>query len=166
MNFIRKQRELLHELYDFSVIIKGVDGFLEIIGGLLLIFFSPLAITRTVLFLGRTELVGNPRHPFINFIYGIASGVSVHRRYVYSFLFLSHGAVKLILVGGLVRNKIWAYPTTIIIFTVFAFYQSFEIYSNPSPLLAVITLIDIFVVLLISREFYRVVTSNQEIEHQ
>ncbi len=156
MNLIRRPRQLLHELYGISVIVKGVDGILEIIGGLLLIFFSPLSITRTILFLGRTELVENPRHPLINIIYHLASGLSLQKRHFYSLLFLSHGAVKLIMVFGLVKNKLWAYPATIAIFTAFVFYQAFEMYYSPSLLLGVITLIDIFVVLLISREYQAV----------
>jgi uncharacterized membrane protein len=154
MNFIRKPRELLHELYKASVIIKGIDGILEITGGFLLIFFSPITITRTILFLGRTELVENPRHPLISFIYHVASGFSLHRRHFYSLLFLSHGTVKLTLVGGLMRNKLWAYPTTMAIFTAFVLYQTFEIYSSPSVILGIITIIDIFVVLLIGREYH------------
>ena len=144
MNFTRKPLELLHGLYKFSVIIKGIDGILEIIGGFLLIFFSPLAMTRTVLFLGRTELVENSRRPLINFIYHMASGLSLHRRYFYSLLFLHHGAVKLFLVSELVKNKLWAYPTTMAIFTLFALYQTFEIWSSPSVLLGAITVMRSF----------------------
>jgi uncharacterized membrane protein len=156
MNFIRKPRELLHQLYNVSVIFKGIDGILEIIGGLLLIFFSPLTITRTVLFLGRTELTEGSRHHLLSYLYQIASGISLHRRHFYSLLFISHGAVKLILVGGLMKNKLWAYPTTMVIFTAFVFYQISEIYSSPFVLLVGITVIDVFVVLLIGREYFTI----------
>lgn len=153
MNLIRKPRKFLHQLYKASVIIKGIDGILEIIGGFLLIFFSPLTITRTVLFLARIELTKDPRHHLLSYFYQIASGIPLHRRHFYSLLFISHGAVKLILVGGLMKNRLWAYPTTMVIFTAFVFYQISEIYSSPSILLVVITVIDVFVVLLIGREY-------------
>lgn len=160
MNFTLKSRELLHGFYRLSVLLKGIDGALEVIGGVLLVFFSPLTITKTFLFLGRTELVDDPRHPLITFIYHMVSGLSIHRRHFYSLLFFSHGAVKLFLVNGLMRNKLWAYPATMVIFTAFALYQTFEIYSSPSILLVVITAIDIFVVLLIGRE-YRTIKNRQ-----
>jgi uncharacterized membrane protein len=154
MNFIRKPLELLHRLYKASVIIKGIDGILEIIGGFLLIFFSPLTITNTILFLARTELTKGSRHRLLVYFYQVASNTSLHRRHFYSLLFLSHGALKLILVSGLMRNKVWAYPTTMVIFTAFALYQAFEIYSSPSIPLGIITAVDILVVLLIGREYY------------
>jgi uncharacterized membrane protein len=156
MNLIRKPRELLHQLYRASVIIKGIDGILEIVGGFLLIFFSPLAITKTILFLARIELTRGSGHHLLIYFYQIASDFSLHRRHFYSLLFLSHGAIKLVLVGGLMRNRLWAYPTTMAIFTVFVFYQTLEIYSSPSILLVVITVVDVFVVLLIGREYYKV----------
>ncbi len=153
MKFIRRPRELLHHLYEASVVIKGIDGILEIVGGSLLIFFSPLTITRTVLFFARLKLTEGSRHHLLSYFYQIASGISLHRRHFYSLLFISHGAIKLILVGGLMKNKLWAYPTTMVIFTAFVFYQMSEIYSSPSILLVVITVVDVLVVLLIGREF-------------
>lgn len=153
MNFKQRRNELLHGLYKISVIVKGVDGILEVAGGILLIFFSPLTITRSILFFAHHELVEDPRHPLINYLYQIASGLSLQRRQFYSLLFLSHGAVKLVMVSGLMRNKMWAYPATMVIFTAFVFYQTFEMYFSPSILLVAITVIDIFVVLLIGREY-------------
>jgi len=155
MKFVQKSQRLLNYLYRISLIAKGIDSIIEIIGGGLLLFVSPRVITKTVLVLAHTELVEGSRHPLIACIIHIASDFSLKTRQFYSLLFLGHGAVKLFLVVGLVRNKMWAYPTTMLVFTFFIFYQAYEICISPSVMLGMITLIDVSVVLLIWREYNR-----------
>jgi uncharacterized membrane protein len=44
-------------------------------------------------------------------------------KYFASLYLLSHGAVKLVLVVALLRNKLWAYPLMIVTLAVFVCYQ-------------------------------------------
>jgi len=129
---------------------------MEMLGGVLLLLVSPRTITRTVLLFAHAELVGDPHHPIITFVYHIAASLTFQTRQFYSILFLSHGAIKLFLVAGLMKNKLWAYPITILVFTIFVFYQTYEIIVDPSILLGAITIIDLFVIFLIWREYKRV----------
>jgi uncharacterized membrane protein len=62
MNMITRGRQgrLLHRIFELGVIAKGIDGALELIGGLLLLFLSPTAITGAILFLVQGELKEDP----------------------------------------------------------------------------------------------------------
>jgi hypothetical protein len=44
-------KRILHRFFELGILIKGVDGGLELVGGLLLVFLSPVAINRVLLFL-------------------------------------------------------------------------------------------------------------------
>ena len=50
----------LHRLFQVAVAIKGLDGVLEFIGGVLLLFVSPTALHRLVVVLTQHELAEEP----------------------------------------------------------------------------------------------------------
>jgi uncharacterized membrane protein len=43
-------RRNLHRFFELSILIKGIGGGLELVVGLLLVFLSPVAISRVILF--------------------------------------------------------------------------------------------------------------------
>lgn len=51
---------LVHRIFELGVIAKGVDGALELVGGLLLLFLAPAAIKGTIFFLVQGELKEDP----------------------------------------------------------------------------------------------------------
>jgi uncharacterized membrane protein len=69
---------------------------------------------------------------------------------------LSHGVVKLFLIIGLWRNKLWAYPAAISVFALFILYQLVRFARTHSVWLLVLTVLDIIVIWLIWHEYRRV----------
>jgi hypothetical protein len=63
-----KMRRLLHQLFELGILIKVVDGGLELVGGLLLVFLSPDAINRVVLFFMQGELKEDPTDLIANLL--------------------------------------------------------------------------------------------------
>jgi len=53
-------RQHVHRLFAVSVLIKGVDGVLETIGGILFMLVSPKALNSLVIFLTAHELSEDP----------------------------------------------------------------------------------------------------------
>jgi len=49
-------RRILHRFFELGILIKGVDGGLELVGGLLFVFLSPGAINRVAFFFVEGEL--------------------------------------------------------------------------------------------------------------
>ncbi len=52
--------QLVHRLFAASVLIKGVDGVLETIGGILFMFVSPKALSSLVISITAHELSEDP----------------------------------------------------------------------------------------------------------
>jgi uncharacterized membrane protein len=149
------RRALLHLVFELGVIAKGVDGALELIGGFLLAFLPPPALRGIVLFLVQGELREDPTDLIANLLLHNASTVISARTPASAFL-IAHGVVKLALVGGLAANRLWAYPAAIVVFAGFAIYQLCQLAGQYSLFLAVITVLDVGVVLLIAAEYRNV----------
>jgi uncharacterized membrane protein len=66
---------------------------------------------------------------------------------------LIHGALKLWLVLGLLREKLWYYPTAIAVFSLFIGYQLYRFSFTHSAFLLLITAIDLVVVALTWHEY-------------
>src|SRR5881398_1488030 len=50
----------LHQIFAVGMWIKGLDGVLEVIGGIMLLLISPAALNRLVIALTQHELVEDP----------------------------------------------------------------------------------------------------------
>ena len=68
---------------------------------------------------------------------------------------LVHGAVKIVLVIALLLNKLWAYPSMIIVLLIFIGYQLYRIALQPSAALALLSAFDVLIVTLTWLEYRR-----------
>jgi uncharacterized membrane protein len=66
---------------------------------------------------------------------------------------LAHGLVKVILVGALLKNQLWAYPWTIVFLGVFIVYQLYRLSLKPSVGLTALTIFDAVIAWLTYREY-------------
>jgi uncharacterized membrane protein len=55
-----KARRALHRFFELGILIKGIDCGLELVGGLLLLFLSPAAISGVLFFFVQGELKEDP----------------------------------------------------------------------------------------------------------
>jgi uncharacterized membrane protein len=55
-----KSKDLLDRTFEIGIILKGLDGILEVIGGALLLGVSPDTINRVVVGLAQHELSEDP----------------------------------------------------------------------------------------------------------
>ena len=62
-------------------------------------------------------------------------------------------AVKLLLLIGLWREKLWSYPLAIVVFTAFIAYQLYRFSFTHSPSLLLLTLMDFVVIWLTWHEY-------------
>ena len=66
---------------------------------------------------------------------------------------LSHGVIKLFVIIGLLQQKLWYYPTALVIFGLFIVYQLYRFSFTHSPWLLVLTVLDIIVMWLTWHEY-------------
>ena len=145
-------RRILHRFFEIGILIKGVDGGLELIGGLLLVFLSPSAINRVLLFFVEGELKEDPNDFFANLLVHVTRS-AIDAKIPASIFLIVHGVVKLGLVGGLATHRLWSYPAAIIVFAGLTLFQLYQLGQQYSPFLGVVTVLDVIVIVLVILEY-------------
>ena len=143
----------LHQLFEIGIILKGLHAAVECAGGVAFLFVKPDTVARLVNTWTQDELVEDPHDFVATHLLHMAQSFSVQAAHFYAFYLLSHGVVKLLLVAGLLRDKLWAYPASLVAMTLFIAYQLYRYsYTHGIGLLA-LTVFDLVVIWLIWHEW-------------
>jgi uncharacterized membrane protein len=143
----------LDRTFRISIALKGLDGLLEIIGGIVLLFVAPATLQHWARTLTAHELAQD-RHDFMaTHLLHSASQLSRSTTLFAAVYLLSHGIAKVVLVVALLRNQLWAYPWLIALLGVFIVYQLYRLSYGFSLGLALLTAFDAFVVWLTVLEY-------------
>jgi uncharacterized membrane protein len=153
MNEPGRREKYLHRTFEIGVILKGIDGALEVLGGGLLLALSPSRITHLFLALTRPELAEGPHGRIAHLLFHAPHGLTAYSRHFLAAYLLSHGIVKIVLVVELLRRRLWAYPASIAVFALFIVYQLYHLSHVYSTGMVVLTVLDVGVVLLTWHEY-------------
>lgn len=146
----RKVREISFRV---SIVLKGVNAALEIVGGVALAAVSPAFILRIVALLTQSELTEDPRDFIANYFLHVASHLSLSgQRFAAVYLF-SHGVIKIALICALLKHKLWAFRVSIIVFGAFIIYQLYRFTFTHAPGLIALSLFDLVVIGLVYLEY-------------
>ena len=143
----------IHQIFEISVLLKGAHALIECIGGLILAFVSTSAITSLVNALTQEELIEDPNDFIAAHLLSLAQNFTVSTQRFYAFYLLSHGVIKAFLVIGLLRNRLWAFPVSLVVLGLFIVYQLYRFSYTHGFGLIVLTVFDVFVVGLIWHEY-------------
>lgn len=143
----------IHQLFFVSVILKGADALIECISGVLLAFVNSSTITRLINTLTQEELIEDPHDVVATHLLSLAQNFTVSSRHFFAFYLLSHGMIKVLLVIGLLRNKLWAFPVSLVVLGLFVIYQTYRFSYSHSAGLLVLTGFDMVVMGLVWHEY-------------
>ena len=144
----------LDKTFKIGLVLKGLDGILEVAGGILLLLLSPHDIQRLVRTLTAHELSQDPHDLIARYLVHstshLTSGITVFG----AIYLLSHGIAKIVLVALVLRDKLWAYPWLIALLLAFIGYQLYRITAvRFSVGLTALTVFDAALVWLTWREY-------------
>ena len=148
-----KATTTLDKAFEIGILLKGLDGIFEIIGGLLLLLVQPAFISQVAVIITQHELSEDP-HDFIATHILHSTQPLGHGALVFAAIYLlSHGVTKIILVAEILRNRLWAYPGLIVLTLGFIIYQSYRFAFSHSLALALFTIYDVIIVYLTVLEY-------------
>lgn len=142
-----------HSLFEIGILLKALISVLEIIAGLAFAFISYDSLRQMAFTVFGGELLESPRDFIWTYLAQSFHDFSVTPQSVWAFIFLSHGIVKILLITGLWKGKLWAYPASAVVFTLFVIYQFYQLTFTPSIFLWLITILDIAVIALVLHEW-------------
>lgn len=142
----------LHWLFELSIFIKGVDGVLETVGGLLILFVPLHSLDTLVRWLLVHEL--SESHDWVaRAAEHLLNSLSLDTKLFASIYLIGHGLVKIFLVHALWREKLWAFPVALWFIALFVVYQIYRFTHTQSIALLVFALLDVCVAWFICREY-------------
>lgn len=147
----REQR--LHRFFEITLLLKAVFAAGEIVAAIG-VYIIPLHVIADVVgAVTHAELAAHPHDLVAAHLADWARNLSVGTQHFVAFYLLSHGAVKLWVIIGLMRERLWYYPVALVVFTIFVIYQLHRYTVTHSVSLLVITVIDLVVIGLTWHEY-------------
>jgi uncharacterized membrane protein len=145
----------LDRTFRITIWLKGLDGLLEIAGGIVLLLITPDTVNQIAQSLTQNELARDPHDWFAMHVLHTANQLNHGGRVFGGIYLLAHGIAKVALVIALLRDKMWAYPAFIGLLGAFIVYQLYRLSYRFTIGLTLLTLFDAFVVWLTWREYRR-----------
>ena len=146
---------LLDWSYEIGIIGKGLNGTLEIIGGILLLALPTSTIESVFAWLAGL-FSGDPTVFPASSLLQVGSELATGGTTAALVFFLPHGLVKVGLVIALLRQKLWAYPWALAALALFLIYQIYLVIAHQTFLMGFLVLLDIVIIWLVWREWEKV----------
>ncbi len=147
---VRPRTELLFRI---AMAVKGLDGLIELIGGITLLLVSQAEVQKVIAAVVTRDLLGPPDGSLTrHFVAGTAEFASGNRTFAVVYLLL-HGMLKVALVVALLRHWLPAYPVAIVVLGLFVVYELYRATQTGSLLLPVLAIVDVVVIALVVREY-------------
>ncbi|USN45573.1 MAG: DUF2127 domain-containing protein [Candidatus Woesearchaeota archaeon] len=157
----KERTTLVHNIFLVSIVIKGVDGLLELIGGVFLLFFKNNALQQSVQFLFQHELSQDPTDTLARSLVSLSQKLSMETVSFIAVYLVLHGLIKLGLVAGLWYEKKWIFPLAGVVLTLFVVYQLMRFASNHSLFLLILAILDILILVLLRFEYQRLTRAKK-----
>ena len=153
---------LLDQSFRAGIAIKGFDGLLECLGGVLIWFVKPSSLNEFFRVAALHDLPGRYDEILIAHLFHWTQALANGGKTFASLYLITHGLAKAILVAGLWMNKLWAYPLTIVVFGLFCVYQIHRFTHTHSIFLVLLTIFDLILMYLTWKEYVKLKREREE----
>lgn len=150
----RVERDILW-VFDAALILKVINGALEMLAAVLVLFVPPSLVVKLADFATSGELAQDPDDPISTAIVSAAHAFSVHTHYFLAAYLALHGVIKVLLVIGIFAKKRIAYPLFMFALAIFGAYEAYRGFRLNELLLKALALFDLALLVLTSYEYRR-----------
>jgi uncharacterized membrane protein len=147
------QEKRIHQIFAVSVSLKGLHALFEIVAGIALYLTSTEKIVGALSDWSNRQIALERNDWIADHLLRFAETFSVEKHEFYAFYLLSHGLVKGVLVIGLLKEKLWAYPASFVVFGGFIAYQLYRYSFTHEISLILLSIFDLFVIALAVHEY-------------
>ena len=148
-----KNARTMHHVFELAILLKGIDGILETLGGLLILFVPLHSLDTGIKWLLVHELSTESHDLLAHGAKHLLDILSLSTKLFASLYLIGHGLVKIFLVYALWREKLWAFPVTLWFIALFVAYQIYRYTHTHSTALLIFALVDVCVAWFIWREY-------------
>jgi len=151
------QTSLSHRAYQAVIAIKGLDGALETIAGLILAFAGSQRIYDFLIAITAPEIESHPASHTAHMVrHGAESLLHASHTFIVFYL-LAHGMIKLGIAAALLRETVrWVFPVAVAVLGLFVLFMLHRLTHHWSDWLLAFALFDVVTIGLVLNEWRRV----------
>jgi len=146
-------KKILHHLYRMIIMVKGLDGFLDLIGSLILFLTTSSTLTWIVEKAFQHELIQDPQDLIATYLVSASHQLSLSTQHFGAVYLLVHGVIKIGLFFALYFEEQRFYPYAIVLLLFFIFYQLFRQLLHFSIIGSLLIFFDMGIVILLWFEY-------------
>lgn len=147
-----KYKIFWHKFFKFSLIIKGLDGVLDVTSGLILFFSVTNPLVRIPSALFHHELIKDPQDFIANYFINASQNILPTTATFIAWYLLVHGLIKIGLSLALFSKNYRLYQIAGIILILSISYQFYRFTHTHSLLLLLVTVYDLMIMVMLCFE--------------
>lgn len=152
----RRAPDSTDSAFKITLYLKGLDGFLELIGGTLLLFIKPEQVNHLARWLTQSQLSRDPHDFLAHHILKTAHDLNGASLLLGTIYLLAQGGIKLFIVYQVLHERIWAYKVLMAVISLFVIYQVYRLaVVKFSISLTLLTVFDLIIIYLAQKEYRR-----------
>ena len=144
---------LYHRLFVVAVVLKGLNGMVELVAGSSILAVGHAGLNGIVTLLTARELSEDPTDLVANLLRRWFAQLSPDAELFAAVYLLTHGVAKIVLATCLLREKSWAFPVAAAFFALFIAYMSYRLVLGWSWSIAAFCLLDLATLFLVLHEW-------------
>ena len=142
------------KLFRVAIVIKGIDGAAQLIGGILLAVIPSSAVTGLAHAVITRDLLGDPSGTLATHLQRAAENFADGSSKTFAVVYLlAHGLIKLGLVVALARKIMRMYPVAVVVLGAFVIYEVVRAVRTHSIALPFFAALDVIIIVLVVREY-------------
>ena len=148
-----QRSSLMHFAFIGAITIKGIDGFIEFVAGIVLAVVGSQQVYNFAVWATAPEIA---RHPESHAAHAIRHGAYgfVHSSHKFAVVYLlAHGVLKIGLVINLFIEHLWIFPVSVAVLLGFIGFMGARLAAHWSPWLFAFAVFDTMTVALILNEW-------------
>lgn len=149
-----REKDLLW-LFDLALWVKVINGALEMVAALLILFVPANLVLTLAEFATSGEVSQDANDYVASSLVTMAQTYAVHTHYLLALYLVLHGGIKIALVMGIFMKKKIAYPLFMLALVLFGSYEAYRGFVRGEILLQIIAVLDLLLLLLTAHEYRR-----------
>lgn len=155
-----KNTSTSHFAFMVAVVLKGLNGLIEILFGILVALTGPDKLYAFVLQFTTPELEVHPGNKFVIAIQNGAANLAHISGALAIFYLLAHGIVKLAIAYNLLRDRRWVFLPACLILGAFVLFLGYRAAEHHSLGALALALLDLITLALVANEWRTILGSK------
>ena len=153
MEFTQQQEKRVRLYFRISIFIKGAISLAEMLAGIALLFIPVSYFLNLLATYAESELREDSGGFIASHMLSLSHQAAAISGTFIALYLLSRGLIKVALIWAMLKNKLWAYPASLVVLGLFVLYQVYEIALHGSLAIVALTVFDLIVMYFMWREY-------------